>query len=45
MIALHDDIVKAIEARDSLKAMELIEAHYDVQIEQHYMDLGEKTKS
>jgi GntR family transcriptional repressor for pyruvate dehydrogenase complex len=36
MIKLHDDIVKAIEKRDSEKAIALIEKHYDVQIEQHY---------
>jgi DNA-binding GntR family transcriptional regulator len=33
MIKLHDDIVKAIETRDSKKAIQLIEAHYDIQIE------------
>ncbi len=44
MIKLHDDIVKSIEARDSEKAIKLIEAHYDVQIEQHYKDMGEKNE-
>jgi GntR family transcriptional repressor for pyruvate dehydrogenase complex len=41
MIKLHDDIVKAIENRDSKKAIQLIEAHYDIQIEQHYHDVVE----
>lgn len=41
MIKLHDDIVKAIESRNSKKAVEFIERHYDVQIEQHYQDIGE----
>ena len=41
MIKLHDDIVTAIERRDSEKAIKLIEKHYDVQIEQHYQDIGE----
>lgn len=41
MIQLHDDIVDAIENRDSEKAIALIEKHYDVQIEQHYQDIGE----
>ena len=41
MIKLHDDIVKAIENRNSKNAIELIERHYDIQIEQHYQDNGE----
>jgi GntR family transcriptional repressor for pyruvate dehydrogenase complex len=41
MITLHDDIVKAIENRNSEKAIKLIEKHYDIQIEQHYHDIGE----
>jgi len=41
MIKLHDDIVKAIESRNSKKAVEFIERHYDIQIEQHYQDIGE----
>jgi DNA-binding FadR family transcriptional regulator len=41
MIKLHDDIVKAIENRNSKKAVGLIEKHYDLQIEQHYYDIGE----
>ena len=41
MIKLHDDIVKAIEKRNSKKAIQLIEKHYDIQIEQHYHDIGE----
>jgi DNA-binding FadR family transcriptional regulator len=41
MIQLHDDIVRAIENRDSKKAIELIEKHYDIQLEQHYQDSGE----
>ncbi len=36
MVKLHDDIVKAIENRDSEQAIALIEEHYDIQIEQHY---------
>lgn len=43
MIKLHDDIVKAIETRNSERAIQLIEAHYDVQIQQHYMEMGEKS--
>ena len=43
MIQLHDDIVKAIENRDSEKAIALIEKHYDIQIEQHYQDVGDST--
>jgi len=41
MIKLHDDIVKAIERRDSKNAIKLIEKHYDIQIEQHYHDISE----
>jgi DNA-binding GntR family transcriptional regulator len=41
MIKLHDDIVTAIETRNSEKAIKLVEKHYDVQIEQHYHDIGE----
>ena len=41
MIKLHDDIVKAIENRDSETAIALIEEHYDIQIEQHYQDVAE----
>ncbi len=41
MIKLHDDIVKAIENRDSRNAIKLIEKHYDIQIEQHYHDISE----
>jgi len=41
MIKLHDDIVKAIEKRNSRIAVALIEKHYDIQIEQHYQDDGE----
>ena len=41
MIKLHDDIVKAIENRNSKKAIKLIEKHYDIQIEQHYHNIGE----
>jgi DNA-binding GntR family transcriptional regulator len=41
MITLHDDIVKAIENRNSEKVIKLIEKHYDIQIEQHYHDIGE----
>ncbi|UCD78875.1 MAG: FadR family transcriptional regulator [Desulfobacterales bacterium] len=41
MIKLHDDIVKAIENRNSQKAIELIEKHYDIQIDQHYHDVGD----
>ena len=41
MIKLHDDIVKAIENRDSENAIKLIEKHYDIQIEQHYHDINE----
>jgi len=41
MIKLHDDIVTAIENRDSENAIKLIEKHYDVQIEQHYHDINE----
>jgi GntR family transcriptional repressor for pyruvate dehydrogenase complex len=41
MIKLHDDIVRAIENRNSNNAIELIEKHYDIQIEQHYHDIGE----
>ena len=41
MIKLHDDIVKAIENRDSKNAIKLIEKHYDIQIEQHYHDISE----
>ncbi|MBT8363115.1 MAG: FadR family transcriptional regulator [Deltaproteobacteria bacterium] len=41
MIKLHDDIVKAIENRNSEKAIKLIEKHYDIQIEQHYHEIGE----
>jgi DNA-binding FadR family transcriptional regulator len=41
MIKLHDDIVKAIENRNSPKAIELIEKHYDIQIEQQYRDIGD----
>jgi GntR family transcriptional repressor for pyruvate dehydrogenase complex len=44
MIKLHDDIVKAIEARQAQKAMELVEAHYNIQIQQHYTELGEPTE-
>ena len=43
MIQLHDDIVKAIENRNSEQAIALIEKHYDIQIEQHYQDTGEAT--
>lgn len=45
MIKLHDDIVKAIENRNSEKAIQLIEKHYDIQIEQHYHDIGEAANS
>lgn len=38
MIRLHDEITKAIERRDSEKAIRLVEEHYDVQIEQHYTE-------
>ena len=41
MIKLHDDIVKAIESRNSKNAIALIERHYDIQIDQHYRDSGE----
>ena len=41
MIKLHDDIVKAIESRNSKNAIALIERHYDIQIDQHYRDIGE----
>jgi GntR family transcriptional repressor for pyruvate dehydrogenase complex len=41
MIQLHEDIVTAIENRDSENAIALIEKHYDIQIEQHYQDAGE----
>ena len=41
MIKLHDDIVRVIEARNSGKAIALIEKHYDIQIDQHYREGGE----
>ena len=41
MIKLHDQIVTAIVKRDSGKAIQLIESHYDIQIEQHYHDVAE----
>jgi GntR family transcriptional repressor for pyruvate dehydrogenase complex len=38
MIRLHDEIVRAIEHRDSAKAIRLVEEHYDIQIDQHYTE-------
>lgn len=38
MVRLHDEIAKAIEHRDSEKAIRLVEEHYDIQIEQHYTE-------
>jgi GntR family transcriptional repressor for pyruvate dehydrogenase complex len=38
MVRLHDEIAKAIERRDSEKAIRLVEEHYDIQIEQHYTE-------
>jgi DNA-binding GntR family transcriptional regulator len=38
MIALHADIVKAIEERNSQRAIHLMEAHFDINIKQQYRD-------
>jgi GntR family transcriptional repressor for pyruvate dehydrogenase complex len=43
MIRLHDDIVRAIERRDSENAIRLVEKHYDIQIEQHYTEPLERS--
>jgi GntR family transcriptional repressor for pyruvate dehydrogenase complex len=41
MVQLHADIVKAIEERDSQRAIQLVEEHFDIQLRQHYEDSGE----
>lgn len=41
MIKLHADIVKAIEERDSQRAIRLVEEHFDIQLKQHYEEIAE----
>lgn len=45
MIRLHDEIVRAIEGRDSEKAIRLVEEHYDIQIAQHYTEPSDRAEA